>query len=128
MMIDCEMSRRTNGATTFLNEERKSLAVGAKIRINQTVILFGGFKKHCSRAIAENRAGGTVGVIHDRGKFVCTTNNYFLITPATNKVCAEFKSEKKTAARSFHIESIGIGHSQTSKDNRAGGREMIVGS
>ena len=127
MVVYCEMGRRTNGASAFLNEERQSFTIGTQIRIYQSVFFFGRFEKHCSCTIAEYRTSGTVGVVNYRGKFVGTTNNHFLVTAAAYQVCTKIQAEKEPAACSLHIKCKGIGHAKPPQDYGACGRQMIVG-
>src|SRR5258708_15095067 len=97
-------------------------------KINAAQPFVGGYDQHRARAIAEDHAGGAVGVVDDRRHNVGANDQDFFMRARFHKLHSGLQRIDKTGAGRGDIETPGAFCAQLVLHQAGGGGEQHVGS
>src|SRR3712207_5330392 len=116
-----------HGASGLDMKERKSFAIGAMVRVDQSdILLLRAFQHDSSCTIAEERTSSAVLIIGQRRHLVGTYDDDTLVTTTLNHVASHVESVHETAAGCRQVERESILQSQLAQyDGRRRGVNIV---
>ena len=124
-VVNGEVGGRAHAASGLHAEEGQALAVGAQYAVAPSEVFGCGFDEHGCGSVAEQGAGGAVGVVDDAGHLLGAAHDDALVASALYHRRGLVHGEDEAAAGAPEVEAEGVGETQAPDDD-AGGASLLI--